>query len=135
MFRFSLIRKGDQVPQGKRLDHGILEAALAGLEAQRQRINEQIAAIQMMLGGPDRRRAAPAMPVPAQTVPRKRQMSAAGRKRIAEAQRKRWAQLKREKAQPAKPKRRLSPEGRRRIIEATKKRWAELRKRQAQAAG
>jgi hypothetical protein len=55
-------------------------------------------------------------------------MSAARRKRIAEAQRKRWAATKGASepamAQPTKRKRRLSAAGRAAIVAATKKRWA-----------
>src|SRR5262245_63662915 len=58
-------------------------------------------------------------------------MSAAGRKRIAEAQRKRWAALKSTSepamTQPPKRKRRLSAAGRAAIVAALKKRWAEKR--------
>jgi hypothetical protein len=59
-------------------------------------------------------------------------MSAAGRRRIAEAQKKRWAAMKGEagNAEPSvspassKPKRKISAAGRRAIGEATRKRWA-----------
>jgi hypothetical protein len=56
-------------------------------------------------------------------------MSAAARKRIADAQRKRWAESKKAiepsaaEAAP-KPKRKLSAAGRAAIVAATKKRWA-----------
>lgn len=76
----------------------------------------------------------------------KRQMSAAGRRRIAEAQRARWAKL-RKPPQPAvransatipsvaRPaKRKLSPAGRRRIIAAAKARWARVRAQQNKKA-
>lgn len=76
----------------------------------------------------------------------KRRMSAAGRRRIAEAQRARWAKL-RKPPQPAvranlvtspsaarPPKRKLSPAGRRRIIAAAKARWARVRAQQNKKA-
>ena len=75
----------------------------------------------------------------------KRRMSAAGRRRIAEAQRARWAKL-RKPPQPAvrassatspsaaRPKRKLSPAGRRRIIAAAKARWARVRAQQNKKA-
>jgi hypothetical protein len=69
----------------------------------------------------------------------RRTMSAAARKRIADATRKRWATVKKAAASqavasaPKKAKRRLTPEGRRRIIEATKKRWAAVRAAAAKA--
>ena len=67
-------------------------------------------------------------------------MSAAGRKRIAEAQRKRWKAFHQaqepaaaKKAAPAA--RRMSAAGRKRIAEATKKRWAAFRKAKRAQAG
>jgi hypothetical protein len=67
-------------------------------------------------------------------------MSAAGRKRIAEAQRKRWKVFHQaqdpaaaKKAAPAA--RRMSAAGRKRIAEATKKRWAAFRKAKKAQAG
>jgi hypothetical protein len=74
----------------------ILEAALQGLEAQRQKLEEQIGQVRAMMGHrvgrPPRgngaetntsRKVAP--------VRRKRSLSADARKRIAAAQKKRWA--------------------------------------------
>ena len=63
---------------------------------------------------------------------KRRRISAAKRKRIAEAQRTRWAAIKQQsapslqtvKSEAPKRKRRLSAAGRKRIIEATKRRWA-----------
>lgn len=113
------------MPRGKLLDNAILQAALEGLEFQRQRIEGQIAQVQCLLAprrGPT--------PVPAAGKP-KRTISAAGRKRIAAAQRRRWAALKKAKKESAPKKRRLSAEGRRHIIEATRKRWAEFRAKKA----
>ena len=58
-------------------------------------------------------------------------MTAAGRKRVAEAQRKRWAAKKAaatvpdSSAQKAAPRKvRFTPEGRLRLAEAMKRRWA-----------
>jgi len=83
----------------------ILTAALAGLEAQSKTIDENIAAVRMMLGTAPKRRgrppkqAQPSSPEPSSTVaspPRKRgKMSAAARMRMAEAMKKRWAAAKR----------------------------------------
>ena len=66
-------------------DASLLEAALEGLELQRQRIEEQMRQVRALLGkrGPS----ATTEAVPA----RKRQLSSAARKRIAAAQKKRWA--------------------------------------------
>jgi hypothetical protein len=75
----------------------ILEAALAGLELQRQHIDQQIAQVRSLLRPRAKKRAAVAQ-APAKP---KRRISLAGRKRIAAAQRKRWAGLK--EAQQAMP--------------------------------
>jgi len=103
----------------------VITAAIEGFQAQTQRIDEQISELRAMLNG--RQPTAAAAP---QTTKRST-MSAAGRKRIAEAQRKRWAALKgaSEPAapQPPKRKRRLSAAGRAAIVAALKKRWAEKR--------
>jgi hypothetical protein len=67
----------------------------------------------------------------------KRTMSAAARRRIAQAQRARWAKLR--KTKPAvtartpgatAAKRTLSPEGRKRIVAAARARWARARAEQ-----
>jgi hypothetical protein len=122
-----------------KLDHEILAAAIEGFEAQKKHIDTQIAEIRQKLGGGGSAEPA-ATPGPGR---KRRKMSAAGRKRIAEAQRKRWAASRKESVAPkkaAKPeakkaKRRLSAAGRKRIIEATKKRWAAVRAAAAKAAG
>jgi hypothetical protein len=68
-------------------NRSILEAALEGLEARRAKLDEQIAELRRaMAGAGESVEEAPA--------PRKRRMSAAGRKRIAEAARKRWAAVR-----------------------------------------
>jgi len=69
-------------------DSSLLEAALEGLEIQRQRIEEQLRQVRGLLG---KRRALgnhEAIPL------RKRQLSSAARKRIAAAQKKRWAEYR-----------------------------------------
>jgi cell division septum initiation protein DivIVA len=105
----------------------IIQAAIEGFEAQKRRLNEQIAELREMLSGANSESPSPS---PANG---RRTMSAASRKRIAEAMRKRWVAVKKDAAPktavpaPKKAKRHLSPEGRRRIIEATKKRWAAVR--------
>ncbi|MGA3236159.1 MAG: hypothetical protein ABSG03_07650 [Bryobacteraceae bacterium] len=121
-----------------KLDHDVLAAAIEGFEAKKKHIDSQIAEIRQMLGGGSAEPAA--TPEPGR---KRRKMSAAGRKRIAEAQRKRWAASRKGSVAPAKavkpeaqkPKRKLSAAGRKRIIEATKKRWAAVRAAAAEAAG
>jgi hypothetical protein len=122
-----------------KLDNEILAAAIEGFEAQKKHIDTQIAEIRQKLGGGSSAEPA-ATPGPGR---KRRKMSAAGRKRIAEAQRKRWAASRKGSAAPAKaakpetqkPKRKLSAAGRKRIIEATKKRWAAVRAAAAKVAG
>jgi hypothetical protein len=116
----------------------ILAAAIEGFEAQKKRINVQIAELRAMLAG------GPAQPVVAPAgAPTKRKVSAAARRRMALAQKARWARLRGESKQaapatpePTSPKRRISEEGMKRIIAATKRRWrlAKAAKAQATAA-
>src|SRR4029077_16202276 len=103
-YRYRSHREGKIMPQ---LSTQIIEAAIDGFEAQKQRIDAQIAELRAMLSPNG---SAPASKPAAR---RKRGMSAAGRKAIAEAQRKRWAAVKGESAAPKvikkqKQKRRLS---------------------------
>jgi hypothetical protein len=101
-----------------KLTSEIIDAAILGFEEQRRRLDAQLADLRAMRSGG--RRAAPA------AAPR-REMSAAGRKAIADAQRKRWAALRDGAAPqkaPKRAKRKLSPAGRAAIVAALKKRWA-----------
>jgi hypothetical protein len=68
----------------------VLEAALEGLELQKRRIEAQMTEIRTQLG--KRQRPAAEM---ASAVPKKRNLSADARKRIATAQKKRWAEYRR----------------------------------------
>jgi hypothetical protein len=113
------------------LTRAIIEAAIAGFEQQKVTIDAQIAELRGILNG-----------APAETArkselasgaPKKRRMSAAGRRAIAEAQRKRWAAARggatdtapaTKAAKKTSKKRKLSPEGRAAIVAAAKKRWA-----------
>jgi hypothetical protein len=116
----------------------IITAAIAGFEAQKQRIDAQIAELRQMLGGGVTEPAA----IPETGKRGRRKMSSAARRKISEAQRKRWAESQKLSVQPSsavvpeapKPKRKLSAAGRKRIIEATKKRWAAVRAAKAQQA-
>ena len=96
----------------RRIDPSILEMALVGYQAELQKIQEKIAAIRKQLGGRVN------IPVLAPAVSSggsrpKRQMSAAGKRRIAEAQKKRWRKFHAKQtattAKKAAPKRKLSP--------------------------
>jgi hypothetical protein len=119
--------KSSNMPTPK-LTTEIVNAAILGMEAQKEKLDAKIAELRNWLtGGPTEPAAAPE---PAKR--KRRKMSAAGRKAIAEAQRKRWAASKKA-AEPQvpeaapKPKRKLSAAGRKAIIAATKKRWAAVR--------
>jgi hypothetical protein len=110
----------------------IIAAAILGFEEQKRRIDSQISELRAMLSG------GPAEPAttPGPTKRKRRKMSAAGRKAIAEAQRKRWAESKKqagESTEKPKPKRKLSAAGRKAISAATKRRWALKRAEAAKA--
>ena len=119
-----------------KIDHEVLAAAIEGFEAQKKRLDAQIAEIRQQLTGG--RAELAATPEPGR---KRRKVSAAGRKRMAEAQRKRWAAKKQSGAEAKaakpdvqKPKRKISAAGRKRMSEATKKRWAAVRAAAAKAA-
>lgn len=82
-----------------------LQMALVGYELERQKIDEKIREIRARLGG-RKLPAASAAAGAAPAEPRKRNLSAAARKRIADAQKRRWAEHRKKaaqtKAQPAK---------------------------------
>jgi hypothetical protein len=114
----------------------ILAAAIEGFEIQKKQINAQIAELRQRLSGASGQPQNMAKP-----IGKRRKMSAAARKRIADAQRKRWAAVKEQTVvspqkgvKAPKSKRRLSAEGRQRIIDATKKRWAAVRAMAAKRA-
>ena len=115
------------------LPHEIVTAAISGLEAQKDKIDSQLAELRGMLDG---RRTQSAM-TPEAGPGRRKKFSAASRRKMALAQKARWARLKGE-GEPAqaaatpKRKRRMSKEGRARIVDATKARWARVRAEKAQ---
>jgi hypothetical protein len=77
------------------MDRELLQATLEGLKSQRLRIDEQIGMIERMLGGAR----SGAKPIVHAGSPgrRRRAMSAAARKRIADAQKKRWAEYRKKR--------------------------------------
>lgn len=90
------------MPRRKQLDPLIVQAALAGLEARRVRVEEQIATVRGLLGG---QRTAPRAAAGANEAPsvaparkKRRTMSAAARKRIALAAKRRWAEWRKKQA-------------------------------------
>jgi hypothetical protein len=114
-----------------KLTNEIIAAAILGFEEQKRQLDTQIAELRAMQTGASVETAA----APEPPKQKRRTMSAAGKKAIAEAQRKRWAAKKAaEGSAPqavSKPKRKLSAAGRRAIVAATKKRWALKRAEQA----
>ena len=76
-------------------DNQLLQMALVGYEAERQRIHSKITELQRQLKIRNHRAAAPAAATPAR--PGRRRMSAAARKRIGEAQKKRWAEYRKKR--------------------------------------
>jgi hypothetical protein len=115
------IRKGTMA----KLTNTIIEAAIAGFEAQKKSIDAQIAELRGMLTG---------APVAADEAPARgtrRKFSAAARKRMREAQKARWAKIRGESAAPAKApakaakqKSGITAAGRKALSIAMKKRWA-----------
>jgi hypothetical protein len=79
------------------MDHMFLEAVLAGLQHQRERIEQQIAKVRTMLGERSRGQA-----TTISEQPQKRKLSAAARKHIGDAQRKRWAAVRKAKMEAPK---------------------------------
>ena len=80
----------------------ILEAALQGLEQQRQKLDDHIAQVRSLLGrrvGRPPKEAPAASAVEVKKAPVKRVLSAEARKRIAAAQKRRWAAFRKSKSQ------------------------------------
>jgi hypothetical protein len=72
----------------------LLQAALEGLEIQKNRIEEQIAEVKRMLGKRPGRAPKSDVAGAATAETGKRQLSPAARKRIAAAQKRRWAEYR-----------------------------------------
>jgi hypothetical protein len=76
-------------------DTQLLEMALIGFEAERQKIRAKIDEIKSRLGGRRGRPSAAAAPTASPAPRTRRQMSAAARRRIGAAQKRRWAEYRR----------------------------------------
>src|SRR5713101_790930 len=99
-----------------------IQTVLAELRGERDRISSAIAALESLDGT---RRTG-------QSAPVKRKVSAAARRRMAQAQRARWARMKNQvKPATGKPKSRISPKGLARIRAAARARWAKIRAKKA----
>ena len=113
----------------QKLTPEIIEAAINGFEAQKQRIDGQIAELRAILSGaPVDGPVEPKSTVEPKGKKARRKLSAAAIERIREGQRRRWAKTKHtptvvSKAKP-KAKRKLSAAGRKAIVDALKRRWA-----------
>jgi len=111
------------------LNNEIIDAAIEGFEAQKQRIDDRIAELRSMRDGSSTESSSKA-----DTTPGKRKFSPDALRRMREAQQRRWAKARGE-AEPAAPaaspqpakKRRLSAAGRKAIQEALRRRWAQKR--------
>jgi hypothetical protein len=118
------------------LTNEIIDAAIEGFEAQKQRLDARILELRSMRdGGSMRDGAGNAQPSAAPgTGRRKRKFSPDALRRMREAQQRRWAKVRGEAepsapatSKPRKKKRRLSEAGRKAIQEALRKRWAQKR--------
>ena len=89
-------RYGEKSQMATKLTNAIIEAAIDGFESQKQRLDEQIAALRAMLTGATEQTTAEVS-----ETPKRRKISAAGRKRMKEAQRLRWAKIRGESETPA----------------------------------
>jgi hypothetical protein len=112
----------------------LLELALKGLEAERAKIDDEIAQIRSQLN----HGAVGAATAGSVTVPKKKTMSAAARKRISQAMKRRYAAMKNAAITASAPAKvnerpmgggsRLTAAGRKKLSDLMKKRWAERRK-------
>jgi hypothetical protein len=83
------------------INRAIIEAAIAGFEQQKQRIDETIVELRAQLNGStETKKGRIAKVAEAAPARRKHTMSAEGRARIAAAQKKRWAEQKKQSAEP-----------------------------------
>jgi len=115
-------------------DLEIIDAAIEGFEAQKQRLDARILELRSMRDGGSLRDGAgeTQTPAPAKTGRRKRKFSPDALRRMREAQQRRWAKVRGEQqpsapatSAPARKKSRLSAAGRKAIQEALRKRWAQ----------
>jgi hypothetical protein len=114
----------------------LLELALKGLEADRARIDDEIAEIRSQLNGQTTTVTNGGAESPTPIPKSRRRMSAAARKRISEGMKRRYAQM-RKPAQVQQIKQAqggLTVAGRKRLSEMMKARWAAKRKAAKKAA-
>jgi hypothetical protein len=111
----------------QKLTPEIIIAAIAGFEAQKDKLDSRIAEIRSMLDGGRTQATAST-----ETGRPRKKFSAATRRKMAAAQRARYAKLKKgsepTQAVAAKPKRKMSASARKRIAAAQRARWAKIKK-------
>jgi hypothetical protein len=114
----------------QQLTPAIIQAAIAGFEAQKSQIDSQITELRSLLDGHSTTQPT----APTETAKPRKKFSAAARKRMALAQRARFDKLRQDSEptqavaeKPKKKKRKMSAAGRKAISDATKKRWAAIR--------
>jgi hypothetical protein len=96
----------DYMARGRSIDDiSTLQMALVGFQIEKQKIEQKIQELQMQLKG---KRAPLAGGIGDSSVPRKRELSEAARRRIAAAQKRRWAEHRRRAAQAAKAQKQAS---------------------------
>ena len=122
----SQIEKGTNFKMARTLTNDIIDAAIDGFEAQKRRIDEQIAELKSIREG------APSPDGPSAAVKKGgRQFSPATLRRMREGQQRRWAKTRGEvepaPAAPVAKKRRMSAAGRKAIQDAVRRRWAQKR--------
>ena len=81
---------------GKSIGNHLLAAALEGLQLQKQRIEDQIKQVRLLLGKSNAKRGRPSHTVNKKTGAGR--LSPAARKRIAAAQKRRWAEYRKSSA-------------------------------------
>lgn len=103
-----------------------LRARRSGMQTELEKLDGIISGIESLNGGGQSHKAT--QPTQRVSVPVKRTMSAAARRKISMAQKARWAK---QNGQTPKPKRRMSAAGRKRIAAASRARWAAFRAKKA----
>jgi hypothetical protein len=79
------------MPRPPKLDRETLEAALIGFEQKRSEVDQKITELRLILNGREPQADGAA---PLKLRHKRRKMSAAARKRMADGQRKRWAKVR-----------------------------------------
>src|SRR5271157_3351288 len=106
-----------------------LEQIVAELKAERDQIDNAIAALNGISPRPRRGRPPKAVRTSARPK-RRRRLSAAARRKLSRLLKQRWAQGKMKRAQALKPVRRMSRAARKKIAAAQRARWAKVKAQQ-----